>query len=244
MGIIHGRNTKLFCNGVDLTSFFKEVQLSLSASGVDASVFGVGYKKNEAGYEFGGSFSANGLWTGTAGEAQAVLAAVFKARTIAYWTYLLNGDTAGEPGFGLPILEKSHPITSILTDLVRMSFDGEISGDALIGISLGAVAQRTNASQTAAGVDLGAGYAGTFAGALIQCTVAAAGGDSSVVVTVETADDAGFTTNLGTIASATVTTLGAYHVPEAAMTVRRYVRLKAACAAGETVTVHGLLHAR
>jgi len=241
---LHGKNTKLLCNGYDLTSFFNAADAKLSAAAADASVFGPAYKQFEAGYEFGGSFSADGLWTGTAGEAQAILAAAFTGRSLAYWTYLLNGDAAGEPGFGLPTIVNTHPVTSVLTELVKVSADCEISGDSLIGISLGAIAQRTAASQTAAGVDLGAGFAGTFAGALIQCTVAVAGGDGSVVVTVETADDSGFSVNLGTIASATVTALGAYLVPEAAMTVRRYVRLKAACAAGETVTLHGLLQAR
>ena len=62
--------------------------------------------------------------------------------------------------------------------------------------------------------------------------------------TIETADDSGFTVNLGTIATATATAIGAYPVPEASMTVRRYVRLKAACAAGETITVHALLQTR
>jgi hypothetical protein len=78
---------------------------------------------------------------------------------------------------------------------------------------------------------------------MIQCTEIT-GGDTSVVVTIETASNAAMDADLGTIASATVTAVGAYLVPEASMTVRRYIRLKAACGAGETCTVHGLLHYR
>ena len=241
---IHGKNTKVYANGIDLTSFFQSVSLSEESPALDTTVFGQAYKTYIPGLVFGGSLSLDGLWSGDATDAEKVLRDLFLAGTDTIYTYLLNGETAGQPGFGLPCKRTGHAVTSVLTDLVKISADNQINGGPLTGISLGALAQRTNASQTTTGYDMGAGYAGTKAGALFQVTVAAAGGDSSVVVTVETADDSGFTTNLGTIASATCTAIGAYIVPEATMTVRRYVRLKAACASGETITVHGLLAAR
>jgi hypothetical protein len=241
---VHGKSTKIYANGIDLTAFFSSVSVAPGSPALDASVFGKGYQEFLAGLVFGGTFKLDGLFSGGAGEAEEVFRVLFLAGTDATYSYLLNGEAAGQPGFVLPCKHTNHAISSSITELVRISLDNQINGNPMYGISLGASAQRTAASQVTTGYDMGAGYSGTLAGALIQVAVAAAGGDSSVVVTIETADDSGFSTNLGTIASATCTAIGAYLVPEAAMTVRRYVRLKAACAAGETITVHGLLAAR
>jgi hypothetical protein len=136
-----------------------------------------------------------------------------------------------------------HAVTSVLDDVVKMSVANTITLSPLLGVSVAALAQRSSGGQTTAVLDLGVGATGTLAGAMIQCTEIT-GGDTSVVVTIETASNAAMDADLGTIASATVTAVGAYLVPEASMTVRRYIRLKAACGAGETCTVHGLLHYR
>lgn len=243
MTFIHGKNTKVLCNGINLTEFFQNASLALESGALDKTAFGATYREFLAGLRFGGTFNLDGLWSGGAGEANAVLQALFLAGTSAKYTYLLDSDTAGNPGFGFECKQTSHGVTSVLDDLVKMSVANTITGAPLLGVSVAALAQRTNASQTTAALDLGAGASGTLAGAIIQCT-AIAGGDTSVVVTIETASNAAMDADLGTIASATVTAVGAYIVPEASMTVRRYVRLKAACGSSETCTVHGLLHYR
>lgn len=243
MAAIHGKNAKILVNGYDLTSYFQNASMSLDSPALDKSVFGPAYKEYMAGLRFGGTFGLDGLWSGGAGEANAVMQAAFLAGTTSYITYLLNGDTAGQPGHAFTVKLTGHAVSSVLDDLVKLGVETQITGSPLLGVSLAALAQRTAASQTTDGLDLGVGASGTLAGAMIQCTEIT-GGDTSVVVTVETASDAGFTADLGTIASATVTAIGGYLVPEASMTVRRYVRLKAACGAGETCTVHGLLHYR
>ena len=241
MAFIQGKNTKLLINGYDLTGFFNSVSLTTESPALDSSVFGTAYKTYLPGLRIGGSASMDGFWTSTAGEADAILEAAFYAGNDVGVTYLLNGDTAGQPGFGFMMKETSHAVTSSIAELVRVSASGEITGYPVWGLSVAALAQRTNASQTTAGLDLGATASGTMAAAFFNVTQLSSG---SVAVTIETASDSGFTTNLGTIATATVTAVGAYAVVEAAMTVRRYVRLKAACSAGQTVTVHGLLQYR
>jgi hypothetical protein len=243
MAFIHGKNTKIFCNGYNLTEFFQSVQLALESPALDKTTFGPIYREYLAGLRFGGTFNLDGLWSGGVADANAILQALFLAGTSAKYTYLLDSDTAGNPGFGYECKATAHGATSVLDDLVKMSIANTITGSPLLGVSVAALAERTAASQTTAALDLGVGATGTLAGAIIQCT-AIAGGDTSVVVTIETASNAAMDADLGTIASATVTAVGAYIVPEASMTVRRYIRLKAACGAGETCTVHGLLHYR
>jgi hypothetical protein len=238
---MHGKNTKVYANGYDLSGFFNNVDLSLESPALDKSVFQTAYKEFLAALIFSGSFKLDGLWSGAATDANAILQALFLAGTTLNVTYLLNSDTAGQPGFGLPSKATGHAVSSSITDLVRLSADATVTGQPLMGISLAALAQRTEASQTTTGVDMGAGYTATTAGVLFQVTELT-GGDTSVVLTVETASDDAFTSDLATIATATATAIGAYYVTPAAQSVLRYVRLKAACGAGETCTVHALLH--
>jgi hypothetical protein len=243
MAFIHGKNTKLLVSGYNLTEYFQSVQMGLDSPALDITAFGPVYKTFIAGLRFGGTFNLDGLYSMGAGEANAILQAAFLGGTTVGYTYLLDSDTAGNPGFAFSAKATGHAVTSVLDDVVKMSVSNTITLAPLLGVSVAALAQRTAASQTTAALDLGVGASGTLAGAMIQCT-AIAGGDTSVVVTIETASNAAMDADLGTIATATVTAVGAYLVPEASMTVRRYVRLKAACGAGETCTVHGLLHYR
>jgi hypothetical protein len=203
---LHGKNTKVFANGYDLSGFFNNVDLSLDSPALDVSVFQKAYKEFLAALIFAGTFKLDGLWSGAATDANAVLQALFLAGTDLKVTYLLNSDTAGQPGFGLPSKATGHAVSSSITDLVRLSADATVTGQPLMGISLAALAQRTNASQTTTGVDMGAGYTATSAGALFQVTQIA-GGDTSVVLTVETASDDAFTSDLATIATATATAI-------------------------------------
>lgn len=240
---LHGKDTQVLVNGVDLTSFFSSVNLSLDSPALDVSVFGQNAKQFIPALIFGGTVSLDGLWSGGVGDAEDILRTAFLAGSTVNMSYLSGGGAAGYHGYYLPIKRTGHAVTSSITDAVRMSVDNQITGAPLMGVSLGALAQRTNASQTAAGLDLGVGYAGTLAAAGFQVTQFTAG-DSSITVTVETATDSGFTTGLATIITFNATAVGAYSVAESAQTVKRYVRLKAACSAGETITIHGLLQAR
>ncbi len=240
---LHGKDTQIIVNGVDLTSFFTSVNLSLESPALDVSTFGQTPKAFIPGLVFSGTVSLDGLWSGAANDAEDMLRTAFLAGNTAYLSYLTGSGAAGYHGYYLPVKRTGHAVTSSITDAVRISVDNQITGAPLMGISLGALAQRTNASQTFAGVDLGAGYAGTLAAGAIQVTQFTAG-DSSITVTIETADDSGFSSGLATIVTFTATAVGAYSVAESAQTVKRYVRLKAACSAGETITLQGLLQAR
>lgn len=237
----HGRQTKIYANGYDLTAFFNSAGFDGSRDTAEVSVFGNAFKDYLPG-QYGGTFSAEGFYSGAATDAQILMDAALRNGTPVIWSYLPEGEAAQAYAYGFSSYENKHTVSSSISDANRISLGAQVSGPIVGGISLGALTQLTNAAPGTTGVDLGSSFtAYTKVRAVVQCTQIA-GGDSSVALILQGADSSDFVTGPVTfITFTTLTAIGAQVSAEATITGKRYLRLLGTCSAGETATVQGIL---
>ena len=237
----HGRSTKVYANGIDLTAFFRSAGLDAARDTADVSTFGGADKDFLAGL-YGGSFNADGFYSGAASDAQMILDAALRAGTPVLWSYLPEGEAASAFGNGFSSLQNKHTVSASITDANRISVGAQASGAIIGGISMAPLTQLTNAAPGTPGIDLGAGFAAyTKVRAILQATQIG-GGDSSVAVIIQMADSSDFATGPVTaITFATVTAIGAQLSAEATVTGKRYLRVLGTLTSGETMTCQCIL---
>lgn len=237
----HGRSTKVYANGIDLTAFFNSASFDNARDTAEVSVFGNAFKDYLIG-QYGGSFSADGFYSGAATDAQIVLDSALRNGTSVVWSYLPEGEAASAFGYGFSSYQNKHTVSASISDANRISVGSQITGPLVAGISMGPLTQLTNAAPGTTGIDLGAGFtAYTKVRAILQATQIA-GGDTSVPVILQGADSSDFLTGATTfITFTTVTAIGAQISAEATITGKRYLRVLGTLTAGETCTVQCIL---
>jgi hypothetical protein len=218
MGFIHGKNTGVFVDAADLTSFFNEVSASQDVETAETTVFGQSAKTYIVGLK-DGTMSVSGLFDGTADAVDDQLASSLGSETAGLVTVAPEGRTAGKLAYSCQARKTSYEVSSPVGDVVSTSLSVQADGGIDRGVLLAAgstvttSATTTGIDQTGSSADGGVGY--------LHVTANTRDGASTFKVQ-DSADNVTFA-DLITFSSVTASTAVGERV-EVAGTVERYVR--------------------
>lgn len=123
MAFVHGKDTKIYVNGYDLTGFLNSISLSAEAGTAETTTFGASSKAYLAGLK-DATLSAEGLFEGAVDAVDVVLNAALGAQG-SIWTYLIEGDVIGKPGYGMAAVQTSYELDSPLDDICSLSAEAQ-----------------------------------------------------------------------------------------------------------------------
>ena len=216
MAFVHGKNTKVFYNGYDLSSYLNAISIARTAEQADTTTFGASYKTFVAGFT-DGTVSLGGYYDGDAGAIDALLAASLGSDTPGVLTFSTQtADAVGDVAYQASAKTTSYEVTSSLTEAVSISAEVQCSGQVDRAIVLHAHEAETS---TAADASVNNGAASTNAIAHLHVTAASAD-DTLDVIIEDSPDDSNWTT-LGTFAQ--VSAIGSERLT-ITDTVAQYVR--------------------
>lgn len=187
-----GKGAKLLFNNADLSPILQDVTVDGQAAALKATCFGNDDEVYVAGLR-DGMVKYAGLFDGTAlstastastGALDARFNSALAASTQPIVTYGPEGDTLGRRARMWRQETVEYAAMSPVSDLVKVSAAGQMSGRQDSGVWLHALAARTSTSSTFASVD--SGYdAGTTGGGVAHLHVTADSTLTSVVVKVQ-----------------------------------------------------------
>lgn len=218
MAFVHGKNTKVYVNGFDLTDMFKSSSIPAAAGTAETTTFGKSDKTFIAGLREA-TISVEGLFDGVVDKVDAVLSPILGGATKSVWTVLQDGDTFGNRGVGVEGIETAYEVTSPIEDAVQVTAEAQSSSGRDGIISHHALAART-VDFTGSPVD---GVAASTNGGVGYLHVMAYSGFTSVVVKIQdSADDVSYADIL---TFATVTGARVAERKAITGTVRRFTRV-------------------
>lgn len=224
MAFTHGKETKVYVNGHNLTDMFRSASIAGSVEAAEATTFGNTSKAYVVGLK-DATLSLEGLFDGAVDKVDAVLQPILGAAK-SVWNVLQAGDAFGNRGDGIRGDETAYNIDSPLDGVVGVTAEVQSSVGPEPIIVHHALAART-ANDTGVGID---GAAVSTAGGVGYLQVTAFSGFTSIVVTVQdSADDVSYADIL---TFATVTGARVAERKAITGTVRRFTR--------EIMTVSGV----
>lgn len=226
---VHGRRTKVYVQGVDLTAFLRSANLQRTADVAESTPF-----NNEAkGYTVGmrdGTMAFEGLYDGTAAAIDEVLASILGATSQKVALVPVGVEALGSVACGMAGDESSYDVDTATDDVATVSVEMQSSTSidrCLVHKVLGAVSSGANGTS----IDNGAASANGGVGYLH--VTAASGGGTLTVKVQHSADD---TTWADLVTFADVTAVGAERKTVSG-TVNRYTRATHAITAGSQTYV-------
>lgn len=229
---VHGKRTRVFCDSYDLSTYFRNAEITGDAPIIDTTTFNQSAKTFIPDYIEGGA-SLSGVWSadpvdipdnpnGLANRIDDVLQPILGSNTNSVWTIAPEGaDSQGLNAQIISAKEIKYSITAPSNSLVAAA--GEIKSDGAIrrGVVLAEAVARTTTGTGSANN----GTAQSTAGFVAHLHLfAISGTNPNVTVTIE--DSADGATGWATIGSFTaLTAIGSQRI-EVAGTVRQYVHAK------------------
>lgn len=216
MAFLHGKSTKVFINGYDLSAYFKGSTISGKADTAETTCYGGTAKAYIAGLK-DATIKLEGLFEATAnGIVDTLHAALGQDNGI--FSIFPDGDAIGKIGFCSKGTEPSYEVDSPVADVVSVSAEVQSSVGAEMVLSHHAMGAATVDGNGSA-VD---GAASSANGGVGYLHVSAFSGLTNLIVTIE--DSADGATGWATILTfATVTAVTKERVAITG-TVRRYTR--------------------
>jgi hypothetical protein len=182
---VHGKNTKVYVNGYDLSDMFRASSIPAASGTAETTTYGKSDKTFIAGLKEA-TISVEGLFDGTADKVDEVLAPILGASAKSVWTILQGGDVLGGRGVGVDGIETAYEVTSPIEDAVQVTAEAQSSSGRDGIIVHHALAARTS-DFDGAGVD---GGAASTNGGIGYMHVTDYSGFSSVVIKIQdSADD-------------------------------------------------------
>ena len=215
---VHGKDTKVYVNGYDLSDMFRASSIPAAAGTAETTTYGKSDKAFIAGLKEA-TLSVEGLFDGDANKVDAVLQSILGASAKSIWTILPGGDVFDGRGVGVEGIETSYEVSSPIEDAVQVTAEAQSSSGRDGIIVHHALAART-IDFDGAGVDGGAASANGGVGYL---HVTAYSGFSSVTVKVQ--DSADDITYADLIAFAAITGAPLAERQSVAGTVNQYTRV-------------------
>lgn len=215
MAFQHGKETKVFANGWDITSYLTEFAPTINGEAIDVTTFGDTWRDFITGLKMA-TFTANGFFDG-ADDAQDEIVHGMINTLGSIWLWFPQGDTLGNYGYGLSGIETSYNPTTPIGGASTFT----VSGTALFAqraVSLHAMGAET-ADGDGTSVD---NAAGTSAGGAGYLEVFAYSGLTDIVVKVQHSTDNAVWADL--ITFTTVTAARQKERSAVSGTVNRYVR--------------------
>lgn len=216
MAFVHGKNTKVFYNGYDLSSYLNAISIARSAEQADTTTFGASYKTFVAGFT-DATVSLGGYFDGDSNAIDQLLAASLGSDTPGVLTFSTEAaDAVGDVAYQASSKTTSYEVTSSLTEAVAISAEVQCSGQVDRAIVLHAHEAETS---TAADSSVDNGAASTNGIAHLHVTAASA--DDTLDVIIEDSTDNNTWATLGTFAQ--ISAVGSERLT-ITDTINRYVR--------------------
>lgn len=212
----HGKDTKVFANGYDLSTFLSSVSVSGEADTAETSTLGTTAKTYIAGLR-DATITADGFFSSEVGGSDERLAA--QLGTSVVFTVVLSADAVGAHGYGMTAIETSYEAGAEIGGATAVSMEGQSTvGQEAIRV-LNALSAVT-ATGTGTSVDNLASTTSGFA-AYLHVT-AASGTTPNMVAKVQHSADNSTWADLATFTA--VTAANAYQRVAGTGTVNRYLR--------------------
>jgi hypothetical protein len=237
---LHGSSTRLYANGLDISSLFREAEAGRERELVDTTAFGSTATKHTLAPAASGAVSASGMLeidetTGVQVVKTMLDAAENNVSGNSIIVCMMRDTTIGDPGFALIGSTQDQRVSFPHTEVAKTTFSSNANRSLWVS-SLHPLAARTSAHNSTA-LDNGASSAHGGVGVL---TVTALSGTTPVLTAklqhsvdnTTWVDVATFTS----ITSAAVAARYASHVV-AAGTVNRYTRISVAVTSGSLTSV-------
>lgn len=214
---VHGKDTKLYVNGYNLTGSFRDAEIEGSKSLADSTTFGKSTREYLAGV-VDGMLSGEGLFEGSANDVDEVLQPILGSDP-STWCVLFGGDTVGNRVAGLSAIETRYSVKAPVADVVRLNVEAhsKVGREGLVNhYPLAATTGDTNGTA----VD---GGAASTAGGVGYVQVTAFSGFSGVSVKIQDSAD-GSTDWQDILTFTNITAARAKERVAITGTVRRYTR--------------------
>ena len=224
MAATHGKNVRIYINGVDLTTAFNDLTIGGEVDTAETSTFGTTYKTYVAGLA-DGMISLGGVWDGAAAAVDATLAGLLgTAGTLV--SIGLEGDTRGTRAALAQSTETKYEITAGISDAVAVSTEFQQSGGIGHGWWLHAKAATTGNQSAGSSNSVDTGTTSST-GYLANLHIFAVSGTSPTLdlEVWDSADNSSFAVVTGAV-FAQQTAAGAVQLSSTSQTVRRYVAVK------------------
>jgi hypothetical protein len=233
MAFAAGNQTRVYCNGYDLSAYLSQVGLPGEAEAYDVTTFTKTSHVYIGGLTTGrlsgsGFFDADDTSAATK-KVDDILAAALGASTETVWTVCVPADVVGNRARVLGSVDTKYEVSSPYNGAVAVAVEAASSYGMYGAVILKALGSTAAATVNGTGVDNAVSTANGGVAAL-QVTVQAA---TSVVTKVQHSSDNSTYADL--ITFATTTAAPAAEVKEVTGTVNRYTRSQVA-ATGGTVT--------
>jgi hypothetical protein len=235
MAFVHGKSTKVYANGYDLTCYLDSIETPAVADVVETSTFCSASKTYIAGMK-DATLSAEGFYDSDTDAIDEVMASVFGVEDT-LWSWFLNTDAIGSIGYGLKAIQTAYGVNATKDNATRIS----VASQSQLGrerlVSLHALAQET-VTGDGASVD-NAALTSSGGSAYIQVTGIATG-DVPVLIEHSTDDASWATLSTFTILLADGQNQSVRNTFSG--TVNRYVRASWTLDASETITFNIGIH--
>lgn len=234
MAFVHGKNTEVFVDKYDLTSYFDSVSVNMNADLAETSTFGKSSKTYIAGLK-DATMSLEGYYDSTAGAVDAVMNTIFGADDKLISVYL-SGDAVASAGYAMNAIETAYAINPTLDSACRVSCaaqSDETSAERVI--SLHALGAET-ATWTGTAVNNSASSA-SGGSAYIHVTAAT----GTIEIKIQHSSD-NFVADTTDLVSFTNVTGATSERKTFTGTVKQYTRGYATIAGGETITFQMGIH--
>lgn len=224
MAFLHGKKTKVYLGGYDVSSYFNEASSANSVETGETTTFGVtGDAKTYVTGLRDGTISLSGLFDGAANAIDDQLSSILGSDTSSHLLYGITGLAAvNDPVRFGAVRPTSYQISSPVGDVVSASAEFQADGGVLLGIGLNPT--TASASGNATSKDQ---TASTTRGGVYQFNVTANTRSAATTLAVyHSADNVTFAA-LGAGISVPSSTTGSYLLQIAdGTTVNRYVRFQ------------------
>jgi len=221
MSFTHGSKAKIYGNGYNLSYYLRSVQAPSTIDTAETSTFGNLHKTYIQGLR-DGSFSADGIYDGSAGAVGEIFNNALSSTSNDIFTLCVQGDTLASPAYGFESTTTNVQITTGVGDVAQITLQGQNNMGSERGWIIHPLTQEV-ADGNGTGVDMTAVSTTTGWSAYLQITQAAA---TLTSVTLEdSADNAAWVPLTGG-SFTTLTAVSSQRIVSAVgATVRRYVRV-------------------
>jgi len=234
MAFSHGKSTKVYVNGYDLTLFLQSISPQLNADTAEVSTFGLTHKKFVPGMK-DATLQAEGFFDGAAASADVILTAALAGS--GRWTWYPAGDAAAASGYGAESLVSAFNSMTTKDDAARISAAAQTNTTGAESVvSLHAMGAEEESNWTGTTVNNGAASA-NGGSAYLQVTAAT----GTIEVSIRHSSD-NFAADDDELVAFTAVTGRVSERKTFTGAVKQYVRGIAAIGGGETITFNIGIH--
>ncbi len=188
MAFGHGKDTKVFISGYDLSTYFNVANTQMSADLAECSTFQTTYKQFVAGL-LDSKMNFEGYFDPSTGAVDAVLTSLLQQNT--HLIVLPQGDTQGNRGRGMYGVETNYETSSSLDGAVTVSMEAATKTGAEPIVVNCPKAAKSSTGNDASGVNGGAATTNSWA-AFLQVFAVSGSSATLDVVLQDSADNSTF----------------------------------------------------